>query len=136
MEHRGPLERTLKGAIISTAQGTTSAYGLRDVEVKGNLFIGPGVSVYEGMVIGEHTLESDIDMNPCKTKKLTNIRSAGNDQNIRLQPPRRMTLEDAVAYIRSDELLEVTPKNIRIRKVILEQKARLKAKRDLKSQSR
>ena len=127
------MTRNLRGAIISTATGTTTHYALRDIETKGALFIGPGVSVYEGMVIGEHTLEADMEMNPTKAKKLTNVRAAGLDEQIRLQPPRRLTLEDAVAYIRPDELLEVTPKNIRIRKTVLEGKARQKSRRDAKS---
>ena len=82
------------------------------------------------MVIGEHVLESDIEMNPAKTKKLTNIRAAGNDENIRLQTPRIFSLEDAVAYIRDDELLEVTPKALRIRKQILNTNERRKKKRE------
>ena len=89
--------------------------------------------VYEGMVIGEHVLESDMDMNPCKAKQLTNIRTKGSEDAINLQPARILSLEDAVGLIRDDELVEVTPKWIRLRKRVLEQGARLRAIRHIKN---
>lgn len=114
--HRGDVKKSNKGAIISTAEGVTTPYALKDIETKGRLFVGPGEKVYPGMVIGEHTLESDLEMNPVKAKKSTNIRSAGADEQIKLQPKIILSLEEAVAQARDDELVEVTPKAIRVRK--------------------
>jgi len=88
-EHCGILKKNLKGAIISTASGVTTPYGLRDIEEKGALFVGPGTPVYPGMVIGEHNLEADLEMNPTKTKKLTNVRTVGHEDQIKLMPPRK-----------------------------------------------
>jgi len=107
---------------------------LRDVQEKGPLYVGINQPVYEGMVIGEHVLETDMDMNPCKAKQLTNIRVKGSEEVINLQAPRVLTLEDAVGLIRDDELVEVTPKRISLRKRVLEQGARLRAIRDAKNQ--
>ena len=99
----------------------TSAYALRDVEEKGTLFIGPGTPTYAGMVIGEYVLDDqDMEMNPVKQKKLTNIRTVGHEEQIKLTAPKIFSLEEAVTYIREDELVEVTPKWIRIRKRILD----------------
>eukprot|EP00347_Sterkiella_histriomuscorum_P012488 403368384 len=132
-EYCGSIKKNPKGAIISMAQGNTTAYALRDVEEKGTLFVGPNTPVYPGMVIGEYVLEdSDMEMNPTKLKKLTNIRTVGSEEQIKLQPPRLFTLEEAVTYIREDELVEVTPKWIRIRKRILDAQERKKSKRDQK----
>ena len=120
----GQVKKSSKGALISTAQGNTTAYSLQKVQEKGPLFVGPNMPVYEGMVIGEHVLESDMDMNPVKAKELTNIRTKGSEDAINLTPPRLLSLEDAVGIIRDDELVEVTPKWIRLRKRILAQGAR------------
>lgn len=114
--HRGDVKKSKKGAIISTAEGVTNAYSLKDIEKKGRLFVGPGEKVYPGMVIGEHTLETDIEMNPTKAKKATNIRTAGSDEQIKLIPKLVFGLEEAIAQAREDELVEITPKSIRIRK--------------------
>ena len=114
--HRGDVKKSNKGAIISTQEGTTTAYSLRDVETKGRLFVGPGEKVYPGMVIGLHSLETDIEMNPCKAKKSTNIRSAGSDEQIKLIPKLDFGLEEAIAQARDDELVEITPESVRIRK--------------------
>lgn len=119
-EHAGNIKKSNKGAIISTAAGMSSAYALKDIEEKGTLFIGPNTPVYQGMVIGEYVLEDDMEMNPTKTKKLTNIRAVGHDEQIKLHPHRQFNLEEAVTYIRDDELVEVTPKWIRIRKRVLD----------------
>lgn len=86
------------------------------MEPHGPLFLGPNTNVYPGMVIGEHLLDDDIDMNPVKAKKATNIRAAGSEEQIKLTPPRNMSLEETIAYMRDDELVEITPKNIRLRK--------------------
>ncbi len=114
------MKKNNRGAIISTAAGTTTAYALRDVQEKGPMFIGIGVPTYMGHVIGEHVLDNDMEMNPCKTKHLTNVRTKGSEEAINLTTPRSMCLEDAITYIRDDELVEVTPKWIRIRKRILD----------------
>lgn len=109
-EFRGEVKKTLKGAIISTAQGPTTAFALKDVETKGQLFVGVQTPVYAGQVIGEHVLEADMEMNPTKVKPTTNVRTHEKDDMIRLLPPRMFNVEEAIAYMRSDELVEVTPK--------------------------
>ncbi len=131
-EFAGLVKKNPKGAIISTAQGTSTAYALRDIEEKGTLFIGSNTPVYQGMVIGEYVLEDDMEMNPTKSKKLTNVRSVGHEEQIKLTTPRIFSLEEAITYIREDELVEVTPKWIRIRKRILDQNERRRIKRDSK----
>ena len=131
-EHAGAVKKNPKGAIISTAAGMTTAYALRDVEEKGTLFISPNTPTYMGMVIGEYVLEDDMEMNPCKEKHLTNIRSKGSEEQIKLVPPKIFGLEEAITYIRDDELVEVTPKWIRIRKRILDQGERRRMKRNAK----
>ncbi len=107
------------GSLISSETGVSNAYGLNNAQERGILFIGPAVEVYEGMVVGRNALDNDIELNVCKTKKLTNIRSSGTDEAIILTPPRPVELDFALEYIGSDELVEVTPKSIRIRKKIL-----------------
>lgn len=100
------------------------------LEGRGPLFIGSGVNVYDGMIVGEHSRGNDLEVNPMKSKQLTNIRASGTDETIRLTPPRRMSLEQAIAYIEDDELVEVTPVNIRLRKRFLDPHLR---KRELRS---
>jgi GTP-binding protein len=95
-------------------------YALWNIEERGVLFIGPGEKVYQGMIIGENAKNDDLDVNPLKAKQLTNIRAAGKDEAVRLTPPRRLSLEQAISYIDEDELVEVTPKSIRLRKKALE----------------
>jgi GTP-binding protein len=131
-EHAGAVKKNPKGAIISTAAGPTTAYALRDVEEKGTLFVGPNTPTYMGMVIGEYVLEDDMEMNPCKEKHLTNIRSKGSEEQIKLVPPKIFGLEEAITYIRDDELVEVTPKWVRIRKRVLDQSERRRMKRNAK----
>ncbi len=108
-----------RGSLVAWETGTANTYGLRNAEERGILFIDPGLDVYEGMVIGEHAKPSDIAVNVCKTKHLTNMRAARADQTIRLTPPRRMSLDESIEYLNEDELLEVTPLTYRIRKRIL-----------------
>ena len=103
--------------------------GNQTLQARGVSFIGPGVEVYEGMIVGEHNKENDLVINVCKTKKLTNTRAAGSDDAIRLTPPRKLSLESALGYIEKDELLEITPKNIRMRKKILNYKYRKRVDR-------
>lgn len=132
-DHRGEVKKVLKGAIISTTKGNCKAYTLRDVEQKGQLFVAPNFPVYEGLVIGEHILDTDMEMNPTKAKALTNVRTQGKEEQIKLQGHRSFTVEEAVAYMRDDELVELTPKWIRIRKQILSMNERRRVKRNSKS---
>ncbi|KAK4255566.1 hypothetical protein QN277_008552 [Acacia crassicarpa] len=117
---RGPLGNVRKGVLVSMGYGTIRAYALMSLEARGTLFINPGMETYDGMIIGEHSRDTDLDVNPVRAKELTNIRSAGSDENIKLSPPRLMTLEEAIGYVASDELIEVTPKAIRLRKKYLD----------------
>jgi GTP-binding protein len=116
---RGEFATRFTGSLVSDRKGNAVAYALFNLEPRGQLFTIPGDPVYEGMIIGEHNRESDINVNPCKEKKLSNMRAAGKDENIVLAPIRPMTLERALHFIRDDELVEVTPKSIRLRKAIL-----------------
>jgi GTP-binding protein len=114
--YKGPIQGRRQGVLISMENGVSVAYALWNLEERGRLFIGAQEQVYEGMIIGEHSRDNDLEVNPLKGKKLTNIRAAGSDENVRLTPPVRMSLEEAIAYIDDDELVEVTPKAIRLRK--------------------
>jgi GTP-binding protein len=114
--YKGSIEGRRAGVLVSLEQGLAVAYALWNLEERGTLFIGPGEKVYPGMVIGEHSRPSDLDVNPLKAKQLTNIRAAGKDDNVLLSPPTRLSLEQALAYIGDDELVEVTPRSIRLRK--------------------
>jgi len=118
--HKGPIDARRAGVLISQSQGKAVAYALWNLEERGPLFVSPGDPVYGGMIIGEHNRGADLDVNPLKTKQLTNIRAAGKDDAILLTPPVRMTLEKAIAYIAEDELVEVTPESIRLRKRLLD----------------
>ncbi len=126
---KGAVEGRRNGVLIANGQGEAVAYALWYLEERGFLFIGTGTKVYQGMIIGEHSRGSDLDVNPLKTKQLTNIRTTAKDEAIRLTPPRRMSLEQAIAYIEDDELVEVTPKSIRLRKRILDPNERKRAAR-------
>jgi GTP-binding protein len=118
--HRGPIPGRRQGVLISMETGDSVAYALWNLEERGRLFIGPGEQVYAGMIIGEHARDNDLEVNPLKGKKLTNIRAAGKDDAVILTPPVRMSLEQAIAYIEDDELVEVTPKAVRLRKRFLD----------------
>ncbi len=120
----GPISGRERGSLVSWETGVASTYGLRNAEERGVLFIGPGVEVYEGMVIGEHAKPNDIAVNVCKTKHMTNVRAARADATVRLTPPRQMSLDECIEYLAEDDLLEVTPLNYRIRKRILETEER------------
>ncbi len=113
---KGEIEGRRAGVLVSLEQGPAVAYALWNLKDRGTLFIGPGEMVYPGMIIGEHSRPSDLAVNPLKSKQLTNIRAAGRDENVLLTPPTTLTLEQALAYIADDELVEVTPKSIRLRK--------------------
>ncbi|MEX0644000.1 MAG: EF-Tu/IF-2/RF-3 family GTPase, partial [Parvularculaceae bacterium] len=124
--HKGAIEGRSNGVLISTDNGKSVTYALWYIEERGVLFIGAGEDVYKGMIIGENAKDDDLDVNPLKEKKLTNIRTTSKDEAIRLTPPRRLSLEQAIAYIDDDELVEVTPKSIRLRKKALEPHLRKK----------
>ncbi|MDA0662067.1 MAG: translational GTPase TypA [Proteobacteria bacterium] len=127
--HAGPIDGRRNGVLVSIASGNSVAYGLMGLEARATLFIGSGVPVYEGMIIGENSRSNDLEVNPLKSKQLTNIRASGTDEAVRLTPPRRMSLEQAIAYIEGDELVEVTPDTIRLRKRHLDPHERKKASR-------
>jgi GTP-binding protein len=116
---KGALEGRRNGVLISNSDGETAAFALWNLEDRGVMFVTGGEKTYQGMIIGENAKWDDLDVNPIKGKQLTNVRASGKDEAVRLTPPRRMTLEQAIAYIEEDELVEVTPKNIRLRKAIL-----------------
>ncbi|NHB76869.1 translational GTPase TypA [Rhodobacter calidifons] len=127
--HKGPIQGRRQGVLISTESGVSVAYALWNLEERGRLFIGPQEQVYTGMIIGEHSRDNDLEVNPLKGKKLTNIRASGSDEAVRLTPHVRMSLEEAIAYIDDDELVEVTPKIIRLRKRELDPNERKRAAR-------
>jgi GTP-binding protein len=118
--HKGAIEGRKNGVLISNGTGEANAYSLNSLEERGILFVGHGEALYEGMIIGENAKSDDLEVNPMKAKQLTNIRSSGKDDAIRLTPPKKMTLEQAIAYIDDDEMVEVTPKTIRLRKRFLD----------------
>jgi GTP-binding protein len=127
--HRGPIEGRKNGVLISNGAGEAVAYALGPLEERGILMVSPGEALYEGMIIGENAKPDDLEVNPMKSKQLTNFRSTGKDDAIRLTPPWRMTLEQAIAYVDDDEMVEVTPKNIRLRKRFLDPNERKKQSR-------
>jgi len=116
---KGEISKRQNGVLISGNNGQTASYALNNLQERGSLFVGPGVKVYEGMIVGENARSKDMTVNPTKEKKQTNIRAAGADEAIRLTPPIKLTLEQALEFIDEDELVEVTPKNIRLRKIHL-----------------
>ncbi len=127
--HKGVIEGRINGVLISNCTGEAVAYALNSLEDRGILFVRPQDKIYEGMIIGENAKPDDLEVNPMKSKQLTNFRSTGKDDAIRLTPPKIMTLEQAIAYIDDDEMVEVTPKSIRVRKAILDPHERKKAGR-------
>ena len=132
--HLGSVPFRHTGVLISTGQGKAVAFALWNLEDRGPMMIESGVSVYAGMIIGEHTRGNDLEVNPLKAKQLTNIRAAGKDDAVALSPPTKMTLDKALAFIADDELVEVTPQSIRLRKAILDPIARKRAGREKKPQ--
>ena len=127
--YKGDIQARTRGVLVAFEQGTSITYGLYNAQLRGELFIGPGVEVYEGMIVGINSRNEDISINVCKEKHLTNTRASGSDDALRLVPPIQLSLEKAIEFIAEDELVEVTPKNIRLRKVILNNKDREKAAR-------
>ena len=123
-EYKGDIQARTRGTIVAWEAGTSITYGLYNAQDKGELFIGPGVEVYEGMIVGLNSRNEDLAINVCKEKHLTNTRASGSDDALRLVPPIQMSLEKAIEFIQDDELVEVTPKNIRLRKKTLDTKTR------------
>ena len=119
---------------MSTESGEATSYALDTIQVRGKLFVGPAEQVYDGMIIGENPRTDDLPVNPCRSKQLTNFRSAGADKGIQLTPPIRFTLERAIEYIAPDELVEATPKNIRLRKRTLDSNLRAREKKRLETE--
>ncbi|WP_224248976.1 translational GTPase TypA [Hyalangium gracile] len=132
----GYIPKRSNGAMVSDRLGETVPYALFSIQERGALFVGAGVTVYEGMIIGEHAHPSELNVNCCREKKLTNIRAAGRDENVILTPPREMGLEKALEWIADDELVEVTPKSVRLRKKALAVGERYRAERDRKREER
>ena len=128
--YKGDIARRQNGVLVSGEKGRTVAYALDNLQDRGSLFIGAGVNVYEGMIIGENTRSQDMAVNPCKEKKLTNMRAVGSDDLVKLTPPIKLSLEQALEFINNDELVEITPKNIRLRKKFLTENERKRNKKD------
>jgi GTP-binding protein len=129
--YKGPIEGRRNGVLVSNTNGPAVAYALWNLEERGPMFLDPGIQVYQGMIIGAHNRGNDLDVNPLKGKQLTNIRTTAKDEAVRLTPPQIMTLEQAIAYIADDELVEVTPKSIRLRKRLLDPNDRKRASRTI-----
>ncbi|KKB12337.1 GTP-binding protein TypA [Devosia geojensis] len=131
--HKGPLPGRRTGVLISNSNGQAVAYALWNLEERGPMLIDAGVDVYEGMIIGEHTRDNDLEVNPIKGKQLTNIRTTSKDEAVRLTPPKKLSLEQSLGYIADDEYVEVTPKSIRLRKIWLDPNERKKQMRAAKA---
>jgi GTP-binding protein len=132
-QHKGEIEARRNGALISTDIGDAVAYSIFNIQERGTMFIGHNDKVYQGMIVGEHSRENDLEVNVLRGKQLTNVRASGTDEAIRLTPPRKMTLEDMISYIGDDELVEVTPKSLRLRKTFLDPNERKRAERSKKT---
>jgi GTP-binding protein len=122
--YKGEIAKRKNGVLISGNFGKTASYALNNLQERGRLFVEPGVDVYAGMIIGECARTNDMTVNPCKEKKKTNIRAAGADEAIKLTPPIKLTIESALEFISDDELVELTPKSIRLRKKLLTENER------------
>jgi GTP-binding protein len=120
IEWQGEIPHRMTGALVAGRGGTTSSYSLCNLQERGELFVGPGVEVYEGMIIGENSRDNDLDVNAVREKKLTNMRASTADEAIRLVPFRTLTLEQAIEFVAEDEYVEVTPRSLRLRKKILQ----------------
>ena len=125
---KGEFTSRTRGALVAWENGTTITYGLYNAQERGTLFIGAGVNVYEGMIVGENARVDDITVNVCKKKHATNTRASGSDDALKLVPPRQLSLEQCLEFITDDELLEITPENLRMRKRILNTELRGKAR--------
>ena len=128
--YKGDIQYRKTGSLIAYETGESITYGLYNAQDRGVLFIGPGTKVYSGMIIGQNPKADDIEVNVCKRKQLTNTRASGSDDALKLSPPKILSLEQALEFIETDELLEVTPKNLRMRKKILDPTLRMRARRN------
>ncbi len=126
--YKGEIKGRLRGALVAWETGESVTYGLYNAQERGSLFIGPNVPVYEGMIVGECSRNEDIVINVCKKKHVTNMRASGSDEALRLVPPMNMSLEQSLEFIEDDELVEITPLSIRLRKKILNSEQRAKVK--------
>ncbi|MBL9179288.1 MAG: translational GTPase TypA [Verrucomicrobiaceae bacterium] len=131
--HAGPMQTRSTGTLVSTEGGEATSYALDTIQVRGKLFIGAGEQVYDGMLVGENPRADDLPVNPTRSKQLTNFRAAGSDKGIQLTPPLRFSLERAIEYIAPDELVEATPKSIRLRKRILDHNTRLRERKKMEA---
>ena len=129
--YRGPIMQYRPGVLVSMENGVTATYALFNLQPRGTLFVGPQTEVYSGMIIGEHSKENDLEVNPVKGKELTNVRSVTADEKLFLAPPRKMSLEESLSYILDDELVEVTPATIRLRKKELDSNIRKKTRKNV-----
>jgi GTP-binding protein len=120
LAYQGEIPQRASGALISDRQGTTTAYALEGLQDRGILFVPDGIEVYEGMIVGEHSRDNDLDVNCVREKKLSNMRASGSDDAVRLVPYKQLTLEQCIEFIAEDELVEVTPKSLRMRKRVLQ----------------
>lgn len=134
--YKGDIPGRVRGSLVAFEQGETTGYGIFSLQDRGVMFIGPGEPVYEGMIVGENTREMDMDINPCKAKHVSNMRTSSSDEAIRLVPPRILSLEQALEYINEDEMVEVTPHNIRLRKTILDKTIRGRASKNARKDSK
>lgn len=132
-DYKGDIAYRKQGSLIAYESGETVTYGLFNAQERGTLFVGPGEKVYGGMVVGQNGKTDDIEVNVCKKKQLTNTRASGSDDALRLSPKKELSLEEAIEFIDTDELLEITPENLRIRKKILDGTARYRASRNNKN---
>jgi len=128
--YKGDISGREHGSLVAIEQGDTTGYGIYTLQDRGTMFISPNQAVYEGMIVGENSRDLDIDINPCKKKNVSNMRTSSSDEAIRLVPPRILSLEQALEYINKDELVEVTPQNVRLRKVVLDHTARGRARKN------
>ena len=122
--YKGEMPGRTRGSLVAFETGETSSYGISNAQERGTMVIIPGEKVYEGQIIGENSREDDMDVNPCKKKHVTNMRASGTDDSVRLVPPKTFSLEQALEYINEDELVEVTPQSIRMRKKTLDKTQR------------
>jgi GTP-binding protein len=130
--YKGPIPTRARGVLIAYESGITSTYGLHNAQGRGTLFVAPVTEVYQGMIVGEHKRINDLEVNVSKKKQVTNMRASGSDEALRLEKPRQFSLEQALDYIQEDELLEITPSNIRLRKKLLDHHSRLQRVKSLK----
>ncbi len=128
----GDLRNRPTGSLVSDRRGVTNTFALFNLQERGQMLLGPGVEVYEGMIVGENARSEEMDVNPTKEKKLTNMRTSSSDDTVRLTPPRPMSLEQALEFIADDECVEVTPESVRLRKVVLDQAQRGRARNSKK----